>query len=60
MDIRKSIRGCGLDSSAQEREQWRALVRTVMNFQVPRFVGNYMRGCAFIVFPRITQLHGDK
>ena len=36
MDPRELVRGCGdWMESAQDKERWRALVSTVMNFRVP-------------------------
>ena len=36
MDPRELLRGCGdWMESAQDKERWRALVSTVMNFRVP-------------------------
>ena len=36
MDLEKVGRGCGdLLELAQDRDRWRALVSTVMNFRVP-------------------------
>ena len=36
MDLEEVGRGCGdWMESAQDRDMWRALVRTVMNFRVP-------------------------
>jgi hypothetical protein len=35
MDLRDRMGWYGLDRSAQDRHQWKALVRAVMNIQVP-------------------------
>jgi hypothetical protein len=45
MDIREIGWG-GMDSSdlAQDRDQWRVLVNTVMNLRVPLNVGNFWSG----------------
>jgi hypothetical protein len=43
---------------AQDRDQWRAPVKTVMNLLVPQNVGKFLSGCAIGGFPRMTQLHG--
>jgi hypothetical protein len=47
--------GCGgMDwiDLAQDREHWQAVVKTVMNLQVPQNVGKYLSS-----FTRRTQLH---
>jgi hypothetical protein len=43
---------------AQDRDQWRTLVNTVMNLQVPQNVGKFLSGCTTGGFSRRAQLHG--
>jgi hypothetical protein len=42
----------------QDRDQWRALVSTVMNLQVPYNFGKFLSICTTGGFSRRAQLHG--
>jgi hypothetical protein len=42
---------------AQDRDQWRVLVNTVMNPQVPQKFGKFFSNCTIGGFSRRAQLH---
>ena len=46
MDLEEMGRGCGdWMGLVQNRDKWRALVSTVMNFRVPQNEGNFLISC---------------
>jgi hypothetical protein len=58
MDLRE-IGWDGVDwiDLAQDSDQWRALVNTVMNLRVPQNTENFLSGCISDSFSRRAQLH---
>jgi hypothetical protein len=59
MDLRE-IGWAGMDWTdlAQDRDQWRALVNTVMNFRFPYNFGKFLSSCVTGCLSRRAQLHG--
>jgi hypothetical protein len=58
MDLRE-IGWDGMDriDLAQDRDQWRALMNTVMNLRVPQNAGKFLSSCTTGSFSRRAQLH---
>jgi hypothetical protein len=58
MDLRE-IGWDGMDriDLAQDRDQWKALVNTVMNLRVPYNSGKFLSGCMIGGFSRKAQFH---
>jgi hypothetical protein len=57
-NIKMDLREIGWDwiNLAQDRDQWRALVRAVMNLRVPYNAGKFLSGCTIGSFSRRLQL----
>jgi hypothetical protein len=56
------LRGIGWDvmdwiDLAQDRDQWQALVNTVMNLRIPYNAGKFFSSCTIGGFSRRAQLH---
>jgi hypothetical protein len=60
-NIKMDLRETGWDDMdwinvARDRDQWRALVDTVMNLRFPQYSGNILSGCIIGGFSRRVQL----
>jgi hypothetical protein len=60
MDLREiDLDGMDWIDMAQDRDQWRALVNTVMNHRVPQNAGNFLSSCTTDGFSRRVHLHRE-
>jgi hypothetical protein len=62
-NIKMNLREVGCDGVdwidvAQDRNQWRTLVDTVMNFRVPSNVEEFLSSCTTAALSRRAQPHG--
>jgi hypothetical protein len=62
-NIKMDLREIGWDDMdwidlAEDRDQWRAHMNTVMNLRVPQNAGKFLCGCTIGSFLRRAQLHG--
>ena len=58
MDIREMRGGGDWMQLAQDRDRWRALVNTMMNFRVPESAGNFLTSCRTSQLIKKALLHG--
>jgi hypothetical protein len=61
-NITMNLRETGWDDMnwidlAQDRDQWRAVVKTVMNLRVPYIFGKFLRSCTTGGFSARAQIH---
>jgi hypothetical protein len=61
-NIKKDLREIGWDGMdwtdvAQDRDQWRALVNTIMKLRVPQNIGKFLSSCTIGGFSQKTQVH---
>jgi hypothetical protein len=56
MDLREIVWDMDWIDLAQDKDQWRALVNTVMNLRVPKNAGNFLSGCTIVSFSRRAEL----
>jgi hypothetical protein len=58
IDLREIVwGGVGWIDKAEDRDQWRALVNTVMNIRIPEIVGKFWSSCTIGGFSRRARLH---
>jgi hypothetical protein len=58
VDVREAVWDVDWILLAQDKDEWRVLVHTVMNHRVPQEAGNFLTSCVTISFSRMTLHHG--